>query len=799
MDDMIRRHFKLCILIALELVFAIGMIAGSFGEPKSISFAPGDFIDNIQERPNIVIGSGGISLTYDEDLAVYDDEGRIIGDDLLTGKFAIGSGAYDVSVHYEAEADNAYVELFSESWVTETVSSKIFLTADKEQTSSKLYIPFGRSMHDVQMNIHYMGPGELTVYAVELKEDIRYRWDPVAGYLLLLICLDFLLWLVFAVSGHTAREYVKRHYEIPALVGIVILASLPSFADFLYVGHDMEFHLARIVAVSHEISYGQFPVRMLTDMLQGYSYPTSTFYCDFFLYPFALLYLLGLPLRMCWQMYVITVNVLTALLSYHVFRYISKSRDIGIIGTAVYTLSAYRIVDIYLRSAMGEFTAMTFIPLIVVGIWMLYYEHDTVTPVFWAVTVSASDRCKSDIKSSFIEDDVDAVFRRGWFCLGLGMSAIALCHLLSIEMISLFLVIFCLMEYKKTFTKPVMIAIGKAALMTVLLSCWFIMPMLLTMRAIPLSMYDHQTYIQAEGAYPTQVFNIFMRGTGYSTTATPMEMPLSIGGGMTSAFAMLIFTMISKGYGDRHRQKVVFVLTSLSLVLSMYFFPWDSIAGITDGRMEGISRLARMVQYPWRFLEITTVVLSVAAVCMLRRYMDSDYGFGYRCKLWTGILLLGTVISLGAFYDPFINEADWTRATDEHYLDKSIGREEYLPSDSGRLIDLPGGVESVEDDGVEIRSYEAAGGERRLELACDGGDSSVLIPLFAYPGYHAEDIATLETIETGSGDNARLCLQIPAGYHGTVRVYYREPWYWRVFEVISVIAFIGYGISILRA
>ncbi len=29
-------------------------------------------------------------------------------------------------------------------------------------------------------------------------------------------------------------------------------------------------------------------------------------------------------------------------------------------------------------------------------------EHDTVTPVFWAVTVSASDRCKSDIKLRFI-------------------------------------------------------------------------------------------------------------------------------------------------------------------------------------------------------------------------------------------------------------------------------------------------------------------------------------------------------------------------------------------------------------
>ena len=32
-------------------------------------------------------------------------------------------------------------------------------------------------------------------------------------------------------------------------------------------------------------------------------------------------------------------------------------------------------------------------------------EHDTVTPVFWVVVVSASDRCKSDIKLRFMEEN----------------------------------------------------------------------------------------------------------------------------------------------------------------------------------------------------------------------------------------------------------------------------------------------------------------------------------------------------------------------------------------------------------
>ena len=47
-------------------------------------------------------------------------------------------------------------------------------------------------------------------------------------------------------------------------------------------------------------------------------------------------------------------------------------------------------------------------------------EHDTVTPVFWAVTVSASDRCKSDIKLRFIEEP-DTVSDRILVTYGIGI------------------------------------------------------------------------------------------------------------------------------------------------------------------------------------------------------------------------------------------------------------------------------------------------------------------------------------------------------------------------------------------
>lgn len=752
----VRKHIKLYILILIELIFlaVTGMV--SFRHSEDVIFYPSDFADNARERDGVSVDGEELRFSHDPENMIYDDKGKPAGEDLMSGKFALGSGEYRIIVDYKTDSNDSYVELFSKSRVSESVTTVVKLAADRTKSEGRILVPAGRSMHDIQMSIHYGGEGSLVVYGIRLTEERSYAWVPIAGYFLLFVCVDFLLYLLYAVSGYKAREYLRNHYEILAVTVVTVLASLPAFADFLYIGHDLEFHLARIIAVSREITYGQFPVRMLTDMLKGYGYPTSTYYCDLFLYPFALLYAAGLPLRMCWQSYVIIINLVAAVISYICFQDISKSRDIGIIGSAIYTLSAYRIVDVHLRCAMGEFTAMSFVPLIILGIWRIYYDD------------------KGD--------------NTGWGCLGLGMTGIALSHLLSLEMISIFLVLFCLLEYRRTFSKKVLISIGKAALMTVLLSCWFIFPMLLSMSGMKLSMYEHQQYIQAEGAYPSQVFNPFMRGTGLSTTRTPMEMPLSIGGGMIASLGMLIWWMIRKDKeGSGRKTRTVFVMIIISLLFSMYFFPWDSIAGVTEGRIDVVSRLARMVQYPWRNLEITTALLTLTAVVILSKMTVDKINHDIR-KACIVLLLLGTVISLGVFYDPFINESKTTKADGEYYIDDKIGGEEYVPAGSGPLWELPLQTEVTGSSSVQITDYTAENGERYLTLSNPGAEASVLIPVFAYTGYNAEDRESGHEIAISQGDRGRISLTIPSGYKGTVRIYYREPFSWRVFEVISALA-----------
>ncbi len=729
-----------------------------FGNAKNIVFGPGDFKDNIGDREYIHETGDKLKIDLSQCSGAADDA----GENILSWKFAVGSGAYDVIAEYSADNVTGYLNLYSESDVTETVSERIPLPDGKERTEAKLYIPFGRSMHDIQLEIGYTGNGVLEISRITLAEDTSYRWVPVLGYFLIFALSDIVIWLIFAVSARNARDHVRNHPEIPVLTVVAVIASLPVFADFLYTGHDMEFHLARIMALSGEISYGNFPARMLTDMLHGYGYPTSTFYCDLFIYPAACLYLAGIPLRMVWQIYIIAINAATVVISYVSFKQITQSRKTALIGAALYTLSIYRITDIYLRSAMGEFTAITFIPLVMLGLWKIYYETG---------------------KKGY-----------GWEILTAGMTGIALSHLLTLEMIGLFTALFCVVEYKRTFSKYCLSQLVKAAASTVLMSVWFIVPMMISLKE-GLRLFGHQKYIQSHGVYLSQLLNPFVTGTGYSAPGTYNEMPLSIGGGMIAAIALLLYMMMREGFKDRHKQKTALILILVSILFSMYFFPWDSIAGIFESRIPLISNLARMVQYPWRYLEIASALLSIVAVCGLRTMEKSGNKQAFHA--WTAFLLLGTVLSLGTFYCSFTDSAKWTRVSNEYYTDKSIGEGEYLLMGAEDVTGLKDTVAGTDASDMEIKDYIRINGERRLTVNNHGKEGKVSIPVFAYPGYVAEDKDSGADISYEKGENACMELIIPEAYNGTVCIYYKEPFSWRVFELVSLITLLAFLAEII--
>ena len=237
-------------------------------------------------------------------------------------------------------------------------------------------------------------------------------------------------------------------YAVCYLV-IIVMASIPLFNNYLIRGHDIYFHLMRIEGLAQGLGAGEFPVRIQPAWYDGYGYAVSVFYSDLFLYPAALLRLLGISLQDAYKVYVVLCNVATTLISGYSFGKIFRKREIGVFGSCLYTLSPYRLVNLYTRGALGEYTGMIFWPLLIYSCVLLLNE----------------DRKKVQIQ-------------KGAVLMGISMAGMLQSHMLTAEIACMVLLLLVIVYCRRIFHKEVMLAGCGAVAAALGLSAWFLIPFL---------------------------------------------------------------------------------------------------------------------------------------------------------------------------------------------------------------------------------------------------------------------------------------------------------------------------------
>ncbi len=159
--------------------------------------------------------------------------------------------------------------------------------------------------------------------------------------------------------------------------------------------------------------------------------------------------LAGFPPGLVYRIYLILVNAVTCLLSYFCFGKIFRSRRIGMLGAFLYTCSAYRITNMYSRSALGEFSAMAFFPLLV-----------------YAAVLLVGDGREEKERS------------RAWIWLSLGVTGVCQTHMISLQMCFVCWIFFMILQCKQVFRREAWKQMLLAGVSTVILNLWFIVPFL---------------------------------------------------------------------------------------------------------------------------------------------------------------------------------------------------------------------------------------------------------------------------------------------------------------------------------
>lgn len=385
-----------------------------------------------------------------------------------------------------------------------------------------------------------------------------------------------------------------------AIIGISCLPLLMAYLPY-NSSHDLVFHLFRIEGLAEGLKNGEFPVRMQTSQLHGYGYPVSICYGDLFLYIPAFLRILGLSIKSSYSIFVLLVNTFCATSTYIVFKRMTKSTSIALVISALWTWAPYRLIDdIWLRASVGEYLALSFFPIILYGLFSIFYFEK----------VGAS--------------------KYGWVWCALGVCGIVYSHVLSIILAAFVFVPLFLLLLVKNHSKQIIKSILSAFVLIVLLSLAFIVPFLdyyhnADMRVTSNNAIDKQQLAASNALQPIQLLLFMPAVASISTDAlTVNEMPFSLGWAVILGVLTWLLTQtlpsVRKTQSKSFRRFgiLLFIISVLLAIVSSVYFPWSYENGIFGTLISVVA----VIQFPWRFvgpLSFTLIVLiAMGLVCFTK-------------------------------------------------------------------------------------------------------------------------------------------------------------------------------------
>lgn len=585
------------------------------------------------------------------------------------------------------------------------------------------------------------------------------------------------LWNTWEAKMRQNNRADRKRYRLMGTAGILLIfLCIPLFTPYLYRiggGHDISFHLMRIEGLAEGLKMGQFPVKIQPAWYEGFGYGCSVFYGDLFLYVPAFLRLLGMPLQTAYKLYVVMVQAGTLAITYYSLKGIFEERRIGLAGTALYGFAVYRLMNLYVRGAVGEYTAMAFLPLISYALVLLLKKESTARELW-----------------------------KGSLLLSLAMTGILQSHILSAEMVCIVMLVICLVYIKRVFQRKVFGAFAGAAGLTVLLNLGFLVPFadyMLTgkfnVNAINGGWRVEQN-IQEYGAFVSQLGRLFYGAGGGNqpvSMGTQGEMPIGVGLGLILALVLFCFLAVKLKKEEKQNfvwklAKISCFIAVLSLFMSTCYFPWEALRKSNVL----IRYLVINLQFPWRFCTIASVSLVLLWCCL----------FDMLQKLWkpkavltaAGVALGLSAVTAGYFMADVLREGKAFQAVFAQPEDTNVeSGEEYLPVNA---VSKEFNAENLyANENLTVTEFERDG--IRLQFQCGNWteeEQMLELPLIFYKGYTAQGIdrsGRKERLAVSVGSNQVVSVTIPAGFAGTVGVDFKEPVYWRAAEVLSLLTALG--------
>ena len=723
MGSFINRHYRIIFLIQLMILAAAGCLAVyKVKNPQIINI---DMVSCVSDYASY----NGDEFYFDETII----EGGTWQDALTVNNIALPAGSYSLCIDYECLSDKMFA-IYDGTPANSYLKGDVgYLRSERQTEVFKFRTVVG--LDSMVLKIKYEPFGYLKIKNIYIMSNIE-NLKRLIFCLFILFGLSDILWL-------KRNRMAGNKNTVFALSMLVLLSSLPLFIPDLHNSLDLEFALLRIEGDFLELKKGVFPIKMVDLFLKGYGYPVHVFYGDVFLYFPVMFRMFGFNITEAWKMYILVNNIATVVLSYFCFNRMSRNKYIAYIMTCLYATAPFRISNLYVRSACGEYTALTFYPLIA----MVFYE------------IYTQELTREKIKK------LSTLF-------AIGMSCLLCTHLLSTEMMCFALLLTALAAFRITFTGNVLKTIGLSVAKTLLFSAWFLVPFIDYYINVPTmireSVSENVNAMQIAGAYATEWISL------YPNEFMGTRFPCSPGIVLMLAIPFGIYLWMNGRAGAV--MKISLTVSCIMLALSSSYFPWDYLAKYTH-----IGRLLAQVQFPVRYVGIAIIFMVVMLGSILAKTGNEQ-----NMRNYVFAAVICAVVSTSLFSDMFLGGRTVTSYTNTSNLNTmNLVGDEYVRVGTKKDDDLR--MEIKEQNGERVMAMEKQGAKLAVYYDASADASDITVPVYNYKGYRAVDENGTEYgIRDGMNNLITFTLP-PTDTQGRLFIMFSEPLYWRAAELLSLL------------
>lgn len=535
-------------------------------------------------------------------------------------------------------------------------------------------------------------------------------------------------------------------YILIFFLSCIIIA--PIFSMDLTQNNEARLHMARIFSINSVLKDGVFPPIIDYKYINGFGYALNLFYGPITTYiPIIFLNLLGTS-GLALKVFAFFTVFLSGITMYNYIYSVTKRHLVATIGAIIYISVPYKLSNIFSRSAVGEYTAFIFIPLVFEGLYNIF-----------------NDKGKS-------------------YLLGIGIIGLILSHTISTVYIAIFAFIYLLLNINK---------LGKWKVWKKLLLNAFVALVVCMFYLIPL--IEH--YIV--GNY-TIFDNIAMHSNCpevYTTTLGFEDLFASEFGNQEIRFSLGIMTCILVLLGVfcykkiKKEYKEIYLsflfISIIALIMATKLFPWFLMPSFMG-----------VIQFAWRnlgfFAFFISLICGINAVTfaegiLKKEVLKDTFSFAV-------IISICVFASLGVMRDwkfgDLENEKkfdDRIRNTDRVYF-FSINRD-YLPLNSLKnqyyLVDRDN-CTYVLDGKATIDSENKVKLKDIVQLSNVEDNTIIELPYIYYLGYDVEvkyDNNDYVNVKTFESENGMVAIELEQCESATVNIEYKG----------TIIEKVGYGIS----